>query len=263
MTVEALSYALDGPPQAPVLVMSGSLGTTRDMWLPQVEALTRPWRLLRLDHPGHGGSPVWNGSVTVEAIGQASLALLDDLGLSRVSWFGLSLGGAVGQWVAAHAPQRVERLGLCCTSARFSAPEAYRERAATVRAQGMAAVTGRVLERWFTPSFHRRHGGVVDTFRAMLESIPRDGYAACCEAVAAFDARDYLARITAPTLVIAGEEDRATPLEQAERLRDGVPGARLVVIPQAAHLAAVEQPTAVWSAVESHLRASPEGNHDV
>ncbi len=253
MNEPRLSYALDGPADAPVLVLSGSLGTTRDMWLPQVPVLSQKWRLLRVDHPGHGESPVWDDRVTVENIGLAVLDLLDNLNHQRVSFCGLSLGGAIGQWIAAHAPERIERLILCCTSARFATPGAYLQRAATVRKQGMAVIAGAVIERWFTAHFRDEQPDVVAHYRSMLEAIRAPGYAECCEAVAEVDARPYLASIAAPTLVIAGGEDRAAPVEHAEELRDRIPGARLEVIAGAAHLANVEQPEAVSSAIWVHL----------
>ena len=254
MSARRLSYVLDGPADAPVLVLSGSLGTTRDVWLPQVAALGQVWRLLRIDHPGHGESPRWDERVTIEGIGRATLDLLDTLGHKRVSWCGLSLGGAIGQWVAAHAPERIEHLILCCTSARFDSPDAYLQRADTVRAHGMASVAGAVVERWFTAPFREGQRDVVARYRSTLESIPAEGYAACCEAVAEFDARPFRARITAPTLVIAGSEDRVTPVEHARALCGGIPGSRLEVIASAAHLANVEQPEAVSEAITSHLK---------
>ena len=166
--------------------------------------------------------------------------------------------GAIGQWMAANAPQRIERLILCCTSARFANPDAYVQRAETVRAQGMAAVSGAVVERWFTDRFRERQPEVVTRYRSMLESIPVEGYAACCEAVAGFDGRPYLAGITAPTLVVAGGEDRATPVDHARALSDGIPHSRLEVIAAAAHLANVEQPDAVTEAITTHLRDEAE-----
>jgi 3-oxoadipate enol-lactonase/4-carboxymuconolactone decarboxylase len=259
MTSRSLSYALDGPADAPVIVLSGSLGTTREMWLPQVTALHRDWRLLRIDHPGHGDSPVWDGRVTIEDIGRASLDLLDVLGYERVSWCGLSLGGAVGQWVAAHARDRIDHLILCCTSARFDSPDVYRQRAETVRKRGMQSVADGVVERWFTGSFRERQPDVVARYRSMLESVPAEGYAACCDAVAGFDARPYLAEITAPTLVIAGGEDQATPVEHARTLCGGILHSRLELIPNAAHLANVERPGAVTRAIYSHLQGERVG----
>lgn len=248
----------DGAPDAPTLVLLGSLGTTRDMWLPQLEALSRRWRVVRFDLPGHGASPVWDGPVSVSSIGQALIDALDSLGRGTVSFCGLSLGGAVGQWLGAHAAERVDRLVLCCTSPHFGAREAYLQRAAQVRAQGMGVVAEAVVGRWFTSDFHARQPAVAGGYRAMLEGIPPEGYAACCEAVAEFDGRDELTAIEAPTLVIAGADDPATPVEHARALFEGIAGARLRIIPRAAHLASVEQPEAVESAIMSYLH---EGRH--
>jgi 3-oxoadipate enol-lactonase len=256
MTIEQLAFTQDGSPDAPVLVLSNSLGTTREMWSPQLEGLTRQWRVVRFDHPGHGDSPLWNGPVSIETIGRAVVDGLDGLGIDRVSFCGLSLGGAAGQWLAAHAPERIERLVLCSTSARFAGQAAYLERAATVRARGMAAVSGTVVERWFTPGFRAREPEVVSRYRSMVEATPPEGYAACCETVADFDGRYDLRKITAPTLVIAGAQDPATTIEHARELVDGIPNARLVTIEEAAHLANIEQPDTVEEAMVDHLRGT-------
>jgi 3-oxoadipate enol-lactonase len=256
MTIERLAFMQDGPADAPVLVLSNSLGTTREMWLPQLEGLTRHWRVVRFDHPGHGDSPLWNGAVSMENIGLAVVEGLDRLGIERWSFCGLSLGGAVGQWLAAHVPERIERLALCSTSARFAGQAAYRERAATVRAHGMAAVSAVVVERWFTPGFRTQQPDLVRRYRSMVEATPPEGYAACCEAVADFDGRSDLPAIAAPTLVIAGVQDPATTIEHAQVLVDGIPNARLVTIEQAAHLVNIEQPGAVEAAIEEHLRGT-------
>jgi 3-oxoadipate enol-lactonase len=256
MTIEQLAFTQDGSPDAPVLVLSNSLGTAREMWSPQLAGLSRDWRVVRFDHPGHGDSPLWNGPVSIETIGRAVVNGLDGLEIDRVSFCGLSLGGAVGQCLAATAPERIERLVLCSTSARFAGQAAYRERAATVRAHGMTAVSGAVIERWFTPGFRARQPEVVGRYRSMVEATPPEGYAACCEAVADFDGRNDLAKITAPTLVIAGAQDPATTTEHAQALVRGIPGARLVTIQEAAHLVNVEQPDAVEEAIVDHLRGT-------
>jgi 3-oxoadipate enol-lactonase len=267
-----LHHTLDGPHGAPVLVLSGSLGTTVDMWSPQLDALSRGWRVLRVDHPGHGrsmaprplygpkvgwgGSPLPDGPVTVESIARSILDLLDGLGFQQVSVCGLSLGGAVGQWLAAHASPRVERLVLCSTAASFVPTRGvYLQRAAVVRERGMAAVAESVLARWFTPAFFARQPAEVARYRQMLEDISPEGYAACCEAVAGFDGRgDLEQKIRAPTLVLAGADDPATPVKEARLLSEKIPGARLQVIAEAAHLVNVEQPGAVGDAIQRHLK---------
>ena len=248
-----LHYLLEGPEDAPVVVMANSLGTTLRMWDEQASALNYRFRLLRYDHRGHGGSPVPPGPYTIEDLGRDVLALLEELGIQRVSFCGLSLGGMVGMWLASEAPARIERLALCCTAARF-APDVYDSRARTVREHGVAEIADDVLERWFTPAFRAsRHDDVVEWARRMLLDTPAEGYAACCEAVRDADLSGRLGDIRAPTLVIAGADDPAAPPEQAGLICDSIPHARLVVVEQAAHLANVEQPRAITSALLDHL----------
>jgi 3-oxoadipate enol-lactonase / 4-carboxymuconolactone decarboxylase len=251
-----LHHILDGPEGAPVIILANSLGTTLRMWDGQAPKLSSRFRLLRYDHRGHGGSPVSPGPYTIEDLGRDVLALLDRLGIERASFCGLSLGGMVGMWLASEAPERIERLVLCCTLARF-APEVFDARARMVRAAGVAEIADDVLERWFTPAFRASQGGVVEWARRMLLETPAEGYAGCCEAVRDTDLRRRLGAISAPTLVIAGADDPAAPPEQAKLICDSIPHARLVVIEQAAHLANVEQPKALTSALLDHL--DPDG----
>ncbi len=250
-TVE-LDYRLEGPEDAPVLVMANSLGTTYRMWDAQVPALSERFRLLRYDHRGHGDSSVPPGPYTMGDLGGDVLALLDRLGVERISFCGLSIGGMVGMWIASEAPERIERLVLCCTSARFD-PEAYNSRARTVRAEGVGVIADAVLERWFTPEFRASHPEVVEWAGSMLRDTPVEGYAGCCEAIGSAELASRLGEISAPTFVIAGADDPAAPVIQAELIRDSIPDARLVVIEQAAHLANVEQPEAVTREILDHL----------
>lgn len=246
----------EGPADAPVLVLGSSLGTTSQMWQPQVGALARRFRVVRYDHLGHGASAVPAGDgapCTIDDLGTELLRLLDDLGTRRVSYAGLSLGGMVGMWLAAYAPERVNRLALLCTSARLGPERMWRERAATVRSAGTAAVAETVVSRWFTPAFAADRPSVVQRYRVMLSATPAAGYAACCEAIAAMDLRPELPRIQAPTLVVAGADDPATPVEQAREIAGMIPGARLDVVPGAAHLANVEQPERITRLLLAHL----------
>ena len=250
-----VNYRIDGPSGAPVLVLSHAIGLSLALWDPQLESLSRVLRVLRYDHRGHGGSPVPGGPYRIEDLGRDLLHLLDRLGLERVSFCGESLGGMVGLWLAANAPERVDRLVVCCAAARMPRPEDYAERAKVVRAKGMAAIADMVIGRWFTPAFQARQPDVVAGIKALLLATPVEGYAATCEALAAMDLRDDLPRIAASTLVIAGAEDKATPPEHAEEIAGRIPAAELVVIPETAHLANIEQPEAVTTRVLSHLRA--------
>lgn len=248
-----VAYRIDGLETKPALVLSNSLGTTSDLWDAQLPALERDFRVLRYDHPGHGQTEVPAGPVTVEALARDVLELLDRLQLERVSFCGLSLGGMVGMALALDAPERVDRLVLCCTAAYLGPPEGWHERARLVRAGGTAAIAERVLERWFTDPFRDEHPALVARFQALLEATPPEGYSACCEAIAAWDARTSLDAIRAPTLVIAGAEDVAAPPEDAAFLAESIPTAELVVLPDAAHLANVEQPEAFNRALLGHL----------
>ena len=249
----SLHYSLEGPEHAPVLVLSNSLGTASRMWDAQASALQERFRLLRYDHRGHGESPVPSGSYTVEDLGRDVIALLYRLEIDTYTFCGLSLGGMVGMWLASEAPERIERLVLCCTSASLGPPENWSSRADTVRKDGMDEISEAVLERWFTPEFRSSNPGTVEWAGRMLIETPAEGYAGCCEAIRDMDLRDRLAEIQAPTLVVAGADDEAITLDHAELLRDSIPDSRLEVVPQAAHLANVEQPEALTQAVLEHL----------
>jgi 3-oxoadipate enol-lactonase len=256
----SVAYRLDGPDEKPTLVLSSSLGTTTDLWNAQIPALEHDCRVVRYDHPGHGRSALPREPLTVDALAQDVIDLLDRLGLERVSFCGLSLGGMVGIALALQAPERIERLALCCTAAYLGPPEGWHERAQLVRSAGTAAVAERVLERWFTERFRDTHPATVTRFRTMLERTSSEGYAACCEAIALWDARSRLGTIGAPTLVISGAEDVATPPEDGAFLAESIPHAELAVLPDAAHLANVAQPELFAEALLGHLslRASSE-----
>jgi 3-oxoadipate enol-lactonase len=250
-----LNYRVDGPPGAPVLVLSHALGLSMAMWDPQLAALSRAFRVIRYDHRGHGGSPVPAGPYRIEELGRDLLHLLDRLALERVSFCGLSLGGFTGMWVAANAPQRIDRLVLCCTAARMARPEDFAARAQTVREQGMEAIADSLIGRWFTPAFPASHPDAVARIRAILLSTPREGYAGACEAIAEMDLREDLPRIKAPTLVIGAEHDQSTPPEKSREIAQRIPKAEVVIIPNAAHIANVEQPEAVTNQILGHLTA--------
>jgi 3-oxoadipate enol-lactonase len=247
-----LAYELTGPEQAPVLVLSNSMGTTMAMWDQQLAALAGRLRVLRYDHRGHGASEVPSGPYRIEELGRDLLGLLDDLGLERFSFCGLSLGGMVGMWLATNAPDRIDRLALCCTAATVDG-EVYLERAAKVRAGGTGSVAAEVVDRWFTPAFRQAAPDQVERAVAMLRATSAEGYAGCCEALAAMDLRAGLPAVTAPTLVIAGADDPATPPAKAEAIVAAIPDARLQVVAGAAHLANIAQPEPVTRLLLDHL----------
>jgi 3-oxoadipate enol-lactonase len=251
-TVE-VAFELIGSADAPPLVLSNSLGSTTAMWDRQTAALAEHWHVVRYDHRGHGRSPVPPGPYELADLGADALALLDRLGTERVHWCGLSLGGMVGMWLAINAPERIDRLVLCCTSAKLGPPSMWAERAATVRAHGVEAIADAGIGRWLTDGFVAREPETAAEVRTMLAATPAEGYAGCCTAIEGMDLLDRLGEIRAPTLVVAAAQDPATPPEHGERIANAVPGARLAVIDDAAHLASVEQPGVITDLIVGHL----------
>jgi 3-oxoadipate enol-lactonase len=253
MSTVELHHTFAGPQDAGVVVLSNSLGTTLAMWEPQAAALARGHRVLRYDLRGHGRSPVPEAPYSIADLGSDLLALLDRTGIARASLFGVSLGGMVSMWVAVHAPERVDRLILCSTSAVMGPPESWTERAALVRREGTAAVADSVVARWFTPAFAAAQPDVVARIRGQLAATPAEGYAGCCEAIREMDQRPDLPAIAAPTLVIAAEGDPSTPPAHARTIAGLIPGARLEVLDRGAHLVNVEAPDVVNPLVLAHL----------
>jgi 3-oxoadipate enol-lactonase len=253
MTSCAVHHTFAGPEDAAVVVLSNSLGTTLEMWEPQAAVLDRDRRLLRYDMRGHGRSPVPETPYSIADLGADLIALLDRHGIERASLCGVSLGGMVSMWAAAHAPERVDRLILCSTSAIMGPPVSWTERAALVRREGMAAVADTVVARWFTPGFTAARPDVVASIWAQLASTPPEGYAGCCEAIKDMDQRPDLPSISAPTLVIAAEGDPSTPPAHARTIAGLIPGARLEVLDRGAHLVNVEEPDLVTPLLAAHL----------
>jgi 3-oxoadipate enol-lactonase len=260
MTV--LHATVTGPAGAPALILAASLGTTGAMWAPQVGPLAVDLRVITFDHRGHGSSPVPPGPYTMAELGTDVLDTLDALGIESFGYAGLSMGGTVGIWLAASAPGRIERLALLCTSACYGNPQGWLERAHTVRRDGTAAVADAVVGRWFTPQTARERPDVVARHRQMLVDTPDEGYAGCCEALAEADLRQSLAGITVPTLIVAGGSDPSTPEDpHARTLAGGIPGSRLTVIPDTAHLASAERPAEVTALLRGEfVPRLPEGS---
>jgi 3-oxoadipate enol-lactonase len=226
------------------------------MWQPLVAALARSHHLVSFDHRGHGRSPVPDGSYEIADLGADVLALLDRLDLERVSYAGVSLGAMVGLWLAAYAPERVERLICICGAAYLPPAAAWAERAARVRAAAsVAVVADAVLERWFTPAYAAAHPDIVEWVGTMLRNSPPEGYASCCGAIERMDLRGDLSRIVTPTLAVGAAEDRAIAPAHAAAIAAAVPGARLTVLPHGAHLAAIECAAEVTKLIDDHLEA--------
>ncbi|MEU0740472.1 3-oxoadipate enol-lactonase [Streptomyces sp. NPDC006134] len=244
-----LHHRAEGPASAPPLLLGPSLGTSCALWDRVAPELSTGHRVIRWDLPGHGGSAadLVTAGATVGDLADLVLALADALGVERFAYAGVSLGGAVGLHLALHHPQRVSSLAVVCSSAHFNGAKPWQERAALVRREGLAQLAESADGRWFTPGFT-----VPELVKDHRDADP-EAYAACCDALAAFDLRDRLGEISVPTLLIAGREDPATPPAHLREIADAVPGATLVEIPGASHLAPAERPEAVLAALRGHL----------
>ncbi|OWA21648.1 4-carboxymuconolactone decarboxylase [Streptomyces sp. CS159] len=244
-----LNHLSEGPASAPPLLLGPSLGTSYALWDAVAPELSTAHRVIRWDLPGHGGSPadLIGPGATVADLAELVLALADSLGVERFAYAGVSLGGAVGLHLAVHRPERVSSLAVVCSSAHFNGAKPWQERATRVREEGLARLAESADARWFTPGFT-----VPRLVRDHRDADP-EAYAACCDALAAFDLRDRVGEISAPTLLIAGREDPATPPAHLRELADAVPGATLTEIPGASHLAPAERPEPVLTALRAHF----------
>ncbi|WP_028798952.1 3-oxoadipate enol-lactonase [Streptomyces sp. 142MFCol3.1] len=249
MTDPLLNHRAEGPGTAPALLLGPSLGTSYALWDAVAPELSVDHRVIRWDLPGHGGSPAGlvHPGATVGDLAAPVLALADSLGIERFAYAGVSLGGAVGLHLAVHHPERLSSLAVICSSAHFNGSKPWRERAELVRREGLASVAATADARWFTPGF------TVPRLVADHRAADPEAYAACCDALAAFDIRDRLESIAVPTLLIAGREDPATPPSHLREIADAVPGAALVEIPGASHLAPAQCPEAVLTALRAHF----------
>jgi 3-oxoadipate enol-lactonase len=232
---------VEGPQNVPVLMLSNSLGTNLHMWDDQVAPWRRHFRLVRYDRRGHGQSSVPKGPYTMERLGRDVLAVIDALDIVKINWCGLSMGGMVGQWLGAHVPGRLDKLVLSNTSSFFPDKSIWEGRLKTVRDRGLAAIVDANMERWFTTEFRERNPHAIAKMREMFLATRADGYIGCGEAIRDMDHRPLLAKISAPTLVIAGKHDPATTLEANEFICEHIPNADIAVL-DTAHIANVEQP---------------------
>ena len=234
-----IHYDLAGPLGAPALVFSNSLGATLSMWDPQRPVFEKQFRVLRYDTRGHGQSSVTRGPYTIDQLARDVIGLLDELKLDRVRFCGLSMGGQTGMWLALNAPDRFHKLVLCNTAAKIGTPEMWNTRIEGVRKGGMKSISSAVMERWFSADYRTKSPDVVASTKLMLEGANPDGYVRNCAAIRDFDARESIAAIHVPTLVIAGTHDAATTPADGRYLADRIAGARYVEL-NAAHLSNIE-----------------------
>ncbi|SEF65463.1 3-oxoadipate enol-lactonase [Bryocella elongata] len=245
-------YEFTQNPGRPVLVFSNSLGATLTMWDAQVAELAAHYSILRYDARGHGASSVPEGPYNVEQLSQDLLALLDHLGLERVHLCGLSMGGAVAQWIGANAGDRLAKLVLASTAAKFGTAAGWNERIATVLEDGMVSIAGATMERWFTEGFRWRERELVAKVRQEFESCDPLGYTAACAVVRDADSRGSLERITAPTLIIFGPQDSTTTGIDAGFLAEHIADSKVTEV-DGAHLLNIEHPEAFNRALREFL----------
>jgi 3-oxoadipate enol-lactonase len=252
----ALHHVVEGPAVAPPVLLGASLGTTHALWDELAADLAGDFRVVRFDTRGHGASPAPAASYTVEGLALDVVALADTLGIDRFAYVGLSLGGAVGQVLGIQHGDRLTSLVLCCTGPVFGSSETWKERAAQVRSEGVDGLVGATLERWFTPTYRKTHPDRVAKVMDMFRATPPEGYAGCCDALGGYDVSAQLAAISTPTLVLSGADDPGSPPSVGAAMVESIPGSRLEVIDDAAHIANVAQPAAFNAAVRSHLSAT-------
>jgi len=234
-----LHFRIDGDDGAPPLMLSNSLGTTLDMWEPQMSALAGRFRVIRYDSRGHGRSQTTPGPYSIDQLARDAVGLLDHLAIDRAHFCGLSMGGMVGLWLGIHAPDRLDRLVVANTAAKIGTSEMWNARIDAVRKGGMAAIVSAVLARFFSPQLLEQPTPMILRIREAFEQTSPDGYIACCAAVRDMDQRYSLARIHVPTLVITGSDDMATPPAEGRLIAESVHRGRYVELP-ATHLSNVQ-----------------------
>ena len=249
-----LAVRVDGPADAPALLLSNSLSSDLFMWDEQLPRWSRRWRVVRYDARGHGESVASPGPYSMAQLAGDALAVLDHLGIGKAHFCGLSMGGMVGMWLLSHAGERIDRAVLANTAAHMGPPALWEGRIALARAGGMEATVEPTVQRWFPAAFHERAPGAIDRMRAMIRRTSLEGYAGCCAAIREMDQRATLGAVRRPTLVIIGSRDPATTPHAGRLIERAIAGAIAVEL-DAAHISNVEQPEAFGAAVEVFLAA--------
>ncbi|MGY9055966.1 MAG: 3-oxoadipate enol-lactonase [Alphaproteobacteria bacterium] len=250
-----IAYSVQGPADGPVLITSHSLMANHTMWEPQMPAVADKYRVVGIDTRGHGQSDAPAGEYALDQLADDILAVMDHLGIAKAHYCGLSMGGMIGQTLALKAPERLLSLTLCDTSSGYPAggQDMWTGRIADAKANGLAGGVEGTLERWFSPGFVASAPDTMDKVRTMISATPVDGFCGCCGAISKLALTARLGEITTPTLVIVGEDDPGTPVAMSEIIRDGIPGAQLVVLPVARHLANMEAVTGFNKALRGFL----------
>jgi len=255
-----INYHLDArkdqAADAPVVMLSNSLMSSYGMWDDQVEALTEDFQVLRYDTRGHGGTDAPAAAYSIGLLVEDVIGLLDALGIDKVHFVGLSMGGMIAQLLGATYPDRVISLSLCDTACHMPPASLWDERIETAQTDGVDALSDGTLGRWFTEPFRKSETAAVNRIRDMIQATGVQGFVNCARAIRDMNQCDILANITAPTQVIVGEQDPSCPISSAEILHDGIPGSRLVILKGAAHLPNIEQKDEFNAALMRFLRES-------
>ncbi|MGA9178834.1 MAG: 3-oxoadipate enol-lactonase [Desulfobacterales bacterium] len=237
-----LQFRFDGPEQGPVAMLSNALASDLTMWEFQVPALAEAgYRVLRYDSRGLGQSKVPEGPYSIEMLAVDAVGLMDALGLEKVHFCGLSMGGMIGQMLGAQHGDRLISLTLSSTAAHIAPKEIWDERIETVRKGGMAVVVDATIDRWFTLSGQSRLASSVEKVRRVILNTPVKGFCACCAAIRDMDQRETIRTVSTPTLVMVGENDSGTPVSAAKQIHQGITASVLTIIPDAAHFVQMEQ----------------------
>ena len=252
-----VNYELHGKQGAPWLALSHSLACSVRMWDPQIAALKDSFRILAYDTRGHGGSEAPRGEYTLEQLADDLYFLLKGLKISKTHFCGLSMGGMIGQTFALKYPGVFQTLTLADTTSRYPAEAwpLWQERIKTAESKGMAPLAQPTLERWFTEPFRKSNPAAVDAIRKLILATPVAGYVGCCHAIPKINLSARLKEIKCPVQVIVGADDPGTPVSMAREIHDNAPGSKLVVLPQAAHLANLEQPEGFSRALAEFLKS--------
>ncbi len=249
-----INYQTFGDANKPALIFSNSLGTKYSMWQPQIEHFQQDHYVICYDTRGHGASSVPQGPYSLEQLGQDVVNLLDHLDIAKAAFCGISMGGLTGQWLAIHKPERFSQVIICNTAAKIGQEQAWQDRAALVREQGLAPIASTAASRWFTDPFIQSNPAVIAELSNDLGAGSPEGYANCCEALAKADVREQLSSIQIPVLIIAGQQDPVTTVADGQFMQQRIANSRLFEI-NASHISNIEQPEAFNQAVQTFLAA--------
>ncbi|MFZ0023840.1 3-oxoadipate enol-lactonase [Acinetobacter sp.] len=249
-----INYQTFGDAAKPALVFSNSLGTKFSMWQPQIDFFQKDYFVVCYDTRGHGASSAPQGPYTLDQLGQDVVNLLDHLNIRKAAFCGISMGGLTGQWLAIHAPERFNHVIVCNTAAKIGQEQAWLERAALVREQGLAPIAATAASRWFTEPFIQSNAAIVAELSNDLGAGSPEGYASCCEALAKADLREQLKTISVPVLIIAGQQDPVTTVADGQSMQDSIANSQLFEI-NASHISSVEQAEAFNQAVQAFIAA--------